>query len=207
LDAAFLQKKTVNDEYYTALRMHTKYLQDEQLRKREEAQQKKQADLEEKRLAIAREERELAEIPAFQAEITTCDSVYKYLLQFSNDQNRVAAANAAAAAANATNGANANIRQVDTTANVPTGMMLAKKADKKEEVFFVGGGCKSKKTIKAPKEKATDSSTPTSPTTTIPITTTATLKFPLAIMEQLVSHFTSFLSYLSYVLISHQELN
>ncbi|KAG0303309.1 hypothetical protein BGZ97_001958 [Linnemannia gamsii] len=164
LDAAFLQKKTVNDEYYTALRMHTKYLQDEQLRKREEAQQKKQADLEEKRLAIAREERELAEIPAFQAEITTCDSVYKYLLQFSNDQNRVAAANAAAAAANATNGANANIRQVDTTANVPTGMMLAKKADKKEEVFFVGGGCKSKKTIKAPKEKATDSTKLTNPT-------------------------------------------
>lgn len=193
-----MQKRTVNDEYYAALRLHAKYLQDEQQRKREEVQQRKQADLEEKRLAIAKEERELAEIPAFQTEITTCDSVYKYLLQFSNDQNRIAAANAAAAAVNnAANGANANIRQVDTTANVPTGVMLAKKADKREEVFFVGGGCKSKKMTKAPKEKkATDNSPPTSPTTTTPTTTAATLKFPLAIMEQLVSPSTSLLSHL-----------
>ncbi|KAF9120283.1 hypothetical protein BGX30_003257 [Mortierella sp. GBA39] len=184
LDAAFAQKKAVNDEYFSALRQHTKYLQDEQQRKREEIQQRKQAELEEKRLAIAREERELAEIPAFQQEITTCDNVYKYLLQFSHDQNRVAAANAAAAAANANNEANAaNIRQADTTANVPTGVMLAKKADKKEDVFFVGGGCKSKRTTKAPKEKKAADSTHSSPTTTT--TATATLKFPLAIMEQL----------------------
>ncbi|KAG0277830.1 hypothetical protein BGZ96_002694 [Linnemannia gamsii] len=187
LDAAFVQKRTVNDEYFAALRLHAKYIQDEQQRKREEVQQRKQAELEEKRLGSAREERELAEIPAFQAEITICDSVYKYLLQFSNDQNRVAAANAAAAAANnTTNGANANIRQVDTTANVPTGSMLAKKADKREEVFFVGGGCKSKKTTKAPKEKkSTDNNLPTSHITTTPTTTTVTLKFHLAIMEQL----------------------
>ncbi|OAQ35698.1 hypothetical protein K457DRAFT_894079, partial [Linnemannia elongata AG-77] len=163
LDAAFAQKKAVNDEYFSALRQHAKYLQDEQQRKREEIQQRKQAELEEKRLAIAREERELAEIPAFQQEITTCDSVYKYLLQFTSA---------------------ANIRQADTTANVPTGVMLAKKADTKEEVFFVGGGCKSKKTTKAPKEKTIDS-THSSPTTTTTAITTATLKFPLAIMEQL----------------------
>ncbi|KAH7044259.1 hypothetical protein BKA57DRAFT_538194 [Linnemannia elongata] len=185
LDAAFAQKKAVNDEYFSALRQHAKYLQDEQQRKREEIQQRKQAELEEKRLAIAREERELAEIPAFQQEITTCDSVYNYLLQFSHDQNRVATANAAAATANANNGASAvNIRQADTTANVPTGVMLAKKADTKEEVFFVGGGCKSKKTTKAPKEKTIDSNH-SSPTTTTTAITTATLKFPLAIMEQL----------------------
>ncbi|KAK3820719.1 MAG: hypothetical protein JOS17DRAFT_819771 [Linnemannia elongata] len=186
LDAAFAQKKAVNDEYFSALRQHSKYQQDEQQRKREEIQQRKQAELEEKRLAIAREERELAEIPAFQQEIATCDSVYKYLLHFSHDQNRITAANAAAAAAaaNASNGSSAaNIRQADTTANVPTGVMLAKKADKAEEVFFVGGGCKSKKTTKAPKEKKATDSTLSSPTTTT--TTTATLKFPLAIMEQL----------------------
>ncbi|KAF9912087.1 hypothetical protein EC991_001033 [Linnemannia zychae] len=184
LDAAHLQKKTVNDEYFTALREHSKFLQDEQQRKREEIQQKKQQELEEKRLAIAKEERELAEIPAFQQEITTCDSVYKYLLQFSHDQKRVAAAANASANANAMNGANAaNIRQADTTANVPTGVMLAKKADKKEEVFFVGGGCKSKKTTKAPKEKKATDNTPAAADASA--TTATTLKFPLAIMEQL----------------------
>lgn len=170
-------------------------MQDEQQRKREEIQQRKQAELEEKRLAIAREERELAEIPAFEQEITTCDSVYKYLLQFSHDQNRVAAANATAAVANTNNGASAgNIRQADITANVPTGVMLAKKADKEEEVFFVGGGCKSKKTTKAPKEKAANSTHPSPTTTTTTTTNNATLKFPLAIMEQLVSHITYLLS-------------
>ncbi|KAF9545602.1 hypothetical protein EC957_010687 [Mortierella hygrophila] len=184
LDATFAQKKAVNDEYFSALRQHAKYLQDEQQRKREEIQQRREAELEEKRLAIAREERELAEIPAFQQEITICDSVYKYIFQFSHDQNRVAAANAAAAVANASNGASAaNIRQVDTTANVPTGVMLAKKADKKEDVFFVGGGCKSKKATEVSKEKKATDSTHSSLTTTS--TTTATLKFPLAIMEQL----------------------
>ncbi|KAF9126947.1 hypothetical protein BGW39_006221 [Mortierella sp. 14UC] len=172
------------DAAHLALREHSKYLQDEQQRKRDEIHQRKQQELEEKRLAIAREERELAEIPAFQLEITTCDSVYKYLLQFNHDQKRIPAAVNASANANATSGANvANIQQADTTANVPTGMMLAKKANKKDDVFFVADGCRSKKTTKAPKEKkpiddiaaAADATTGTA----------ATLKFPLAIMEQL----------------------
>ncbi|KAF9205622.1 hypothetical protein BGZ59_000380 [Podila verticillata] len=75
LDAEFQRKKTINDEYYATVREHTKFLQDEQVRKREEIQTRKQQELEEKRRAIAREERELVEIPAFEAEITTCDSV------------------------------------------------------------------------------------------------------------------------------------
>ncbi|KAF8981538.1 hypothetical protein BGZ52_002737 [Haplosporangium bisporale] len=74
LDAEFQRKKTINDEYYATVREHTKFLQDEQVRKREEIQTRKQQELEEKRRAIAREERELVEIPAFEAEITTCDS-------------------------------------------------------------------------------------------------------------------------------------
>ncbi|KAG0205982.1 hypothetical protein BGX33_007624 [Mortierella sp. NVP41] len=150
MDVAFGEKKGVNDAL----------LQDEQVRRREEAQQKRQLELEEKRMAIAREELELAEIPAFQQEITACDSVYRYLLQFSHDQNRVAAANAPATTGGATNGLNNanNLRQVDTKANMTMGMMLAKKADKLEdEVFFVGGGRKSTKTTKAPKEKMADS--------------------------------------------------
>ncbi|KAI9232733.1 MAG: hypothetical protein BYD32DRAFT_465989 [Podila humilis] len=94
LDAEFQRKKTINDEYYATVREHTKFLQDEQVRKREEIQTRKQQELEEKRRAIAREERELAEIPAFEAEITTCDSAYKYLVLFSNDQKRTAEATA-----------------------------------------------------------------------------------------------------------------
>ncbi|KAF9374247.1 hypothetical protein CPB97_012215 [Podila verticillata] len=165
LDAEFQRKKTVNDEYFAAVREHTKFLQDEQMRKREEIQTRKQQELEEKRLAIAREERELAEIPAFEAEITTCDSVYKYLVLFSNDQKRIAEATATTTS---TAAVNSNIRQVDTTANVPSGVMLTKKSEKVEDVYHVGGA-KSKK-AKGPKEKKNEASS---------------LKLPLAVVEQL----------------------
>ncbi|KAF9152555.1 hypothetical protein BG015_005076 [Linnemannia schmuckeri] len=163
LDAEYQRKKTVNDEYFNALREYNKHQQEMQVRKREEYQAKKQQELEEKRLAVAKEERELAEIPAFTNEIITCDSVYKYLLQFSTDEKRIADAAAVAPVdAPAT-----NVRQVDTTANVPSGVMLAKKADKVEEVFFAG---KSKKN-KGPKEKKVEGNS---------------FKLPLAVLEQLL---------------------
>ncbi|KAF9419555.1 hypothetical protein BGZ76_004226 [Entomortierella beljakovae] len=164
LDAEYQRKKTVNDEYYEALREFQKFQQEEQVRKREEFQAKKQQELEEKRLAIAKEERELAEIPAYTNEIITCDSVYKYLLQFSTDEKYVAEAAVVASAPAAAS--NLSIRQVDTTTNVPTGVMLTKKADKEEEVFFAG---KSKKS-KGPKEKKAENNS---------------FKFPLAVLEQL----------------------
>ncbi|KAF9906649.1 hypothetical protein BX616_000663 [Lobosporangium transversale] len=163
LDAEYQRKKTVNDEYFAALREYQKFQQEEQVRKREEYQAKKQQEQEEKRLAIAKEERELAEIPAYTNEITLCDSVYRYLLQFSNDEKRIAEAAVAAPSEAST----LNIRQADTTTNVPSGVMLKKKADKEEEVFFVG---KSKKN-KGPKEKKTESGN--------------SFKLPLAILEQL----------------------
>ncbi|KAF8975049.1 hypothetical protein BGZ46_009484 [Entomortierella lignicola] len=162
LDAEYLRKKTVNDEYFAALREYQKFQQEEQVRKREEFQAKKQQELEEKRLAIAKEERELAEIPAYTNEIVTCDSVYRYLLQFSNDEKRITEAAASAPAGTS----NLNVRQVDTTANVPSGVMLTKKADKEEEVFFAG---KSKKS-KGPKEKKVEGNS---------------FKLPLAVLEQL----------------------
>ncbi|KAG0247783.1 hypothetical protein BG011_000922 [Mortierella polycephala] len=162
LDAEYQRKKTVNDEYFAALREYSKFHQDEQVRKREEYQAKKQQELEEKRLAIAKEERELAEIPAYTNEIVTCDSVYKYLLQFSTDEKHTAEVAVAATV----EAPSANIRQVDTSANVPSGMMLTKKADKVEEVFFAG---KSKKS-KGPKEKKTEGNS---------------FKLPLAVLEQL----------------------
>ncbi|KAF9910668.1 hypothetical protein EC991_005974 [Linnemannia zychae] len=163
LDAEYQRKKTVNDEYFNALREFNKFQQELQVRKREEYQAKKQQELEEKRLAVAKEERELAEIPAFTNEIITCDSVYKYLLQFSTDEKRIADAAAVAPV----DAPVANVRQVDATANVPSGVMLAKKADKVEEVFFAG---KSKKN-KGPKEKKAEGNS---------------FKLPLAVLEQLI---------------------
>ncbi|KAG0367859.1 hypothetical protein BGZ54_003116 [Gamsiella multidivaricata] len=163
LDAEYQRKKAINDEYFEALREHQKFQQEEQARKREEYQTKKQQELEEKRLAIAKEERELAEIPAYANEIVTCESVYKYLLQFSKNEKHIAETATTAA----TDSPNPNIRQADTTTNVPSGMMLTKKADKEEEVFFVG---KSKKS-KGPKEKKVEVSS---------------FKLPLALLEQLL---------------------
>ncbi|KAF9132685.1 hypothetical protein BGW39_011548 [Mortierella sp. 14UC] len=163
LDTEYQRKKTVNDEYFNALREYSKFQQELQVRKREEYQAKKQQELEEKRLAVAKEERELAEIPAFTNEIVTCDSVYKYLLQFSTDEKRIADAAAVAPVDTPA----VVVRQVDTTANVPSGVMLAKKADKVEEVFFAG---KSKKN-KGPKEKKVEGNS---------------FKLPLAVLEQLI---------------------
>lgn len=165
LDELYQQKKAVNDEYFTALRDYNKFQQDLQVRKREEYNAKKQQELEEKRLAIAKEERELAEIPAYSNEIVTCESVYKYLLSFSTDEKRIA--EAAAIGVTTVEAPKANVRQVDATANVPSGVMLAKKADKVEEVFFAG---KSKKN-KGPKEKKVEANS---------------FKLPLAVLEQLV---------------------
>jgi len=165
LDELYQQKKAVNDEYFTALRDHNKFQQDLQVRKREEYNAKKQQELEEKRLAIAKEERELAEIPAYSNEIVTCESVYKYLLSFSTDEKRIA--EAAVIGVTTVEAPKANIRQVDATANVPSGVMLAKKADKVEEVFFAG---KSKKN-RGPKEKKVEANS---------------FKLPLAVLEQLV---------------------
>ncbi|KAF9996915.1 hypothetical protein BGZ65_007509 [Modicella reniformis] len=150
LDAEYQRKKTVNDEYFASLREYTKFQQEEQIRKQKEHQARKQQELEEKRLAIAKEERELAEIPAYTNEIVTCESVYKYLAQFSTDEKHTAEVAATATLTTS----NLNVRQVDTTANVPSGVMLTKKADKEEEVFFVG---KSKKN-KGPKEKKVEAS-------------------------------------------------
>lgn len=168
LETEFQLKKTVNDDYFSAMREHTKFIQEEQDRKHDDIKARKQQELEEKLLARARDEREDAEIPAFQAEITTCDSVYKYLLQFSNDPKRTAEASLATSSKEAPS---SNVRPVDTTANVPHGVMLTKKAEKVEDVFFVGG--KPSKKAKGPKEKKAEAST---------------LKFPLAILEQLVCH-------------------
>ncbi|CAO3566468.1 unnamed protein product [Mortierella alpina] len=168
IEVEYQRKKAVNDEYFAAVREHSTLLQEEQVRRREEFQQKKQLDLEEKRLAIAKEERDLAEIPAFQTEITTCDSVYKYLLQFSHDQKRVIE-EVKADGGSPAQSSGASIRQADMTTNVPAGVMLAKKADKVEEVFFVYNA-KAKKN-KGLKEKKKEN---------------APLTLPLAVVEQLV---------------------
>jgi len=164
LDTEYQRKKSVNDEYFQALREFSKVQQEQQARKQEEYKAQKQAKLEEKRLELAKEERENAEIPAYTNEIVTCDSVYKYLVHFSGDEKRIAEANAVAPAEVAP----VNVRQVDTTANVPSGVMLQKKADKVEDVFFAG---KSKK-ARGPKEKKVEGNS---------------FKLPLAVLEQLVS--------------------
>ncbi|KAG0234002.1 hypothetical protein BGW42_006983 [Actinomortierella wolfii] len=165
LDALYQQKRTINDEYMNAMREWQKFQQEIQARKKKEYELRKQQENEEKRLAIAKEERELAEIPAFTNEINTINGIFKYLVQFSTDEKYAAEAAEAKSAAAAPQ---ANIRQPDTTSNVPEGVMLTKKSEKDEEVYFVGG--KGKKS-KAPKEKKVEA---------------VSFKLPLLTLEQLL---------------------
>ncbi|KAF9168694.1 hypothetical protein DFQ26_002594 [Actinomortierella ambigua] len=166
LDALYQQKRTINDEYMTSLREWQKHQQEVQARKRKEYELRKQQEVEEKRLAIAREERELAEIPAYTNEIITINGIFRYLVQFSTDEKYAAEAAEVKSSVAAPQG---NIRQPDVTTNVPEGVMLTKKSDKEEEIYFMGG--KGKKS-KAPKEKKAD--------------VTVSFKLPLLTLEQLL---------------------
>lgn len=144
------------DEYYA----HQREVRD--LRKQQAKQ--RQAEYEQGQRKIqAQQERELAEIPAFSQEISTCDTLINYLQSYGSDNT--ATTDGVNGKANAEPKAAASgIRQVDTTANVPEGAVLIKKDDREED-FFVGG--KKKGGNKAPKEKKVDQN----------------VKFPLAIME------------------------
>jgi hypothetical protein len=140
--------RKANDEYYTAVR------EAREKRKENERLEKIQYEAE-KREEAARQELELASLPAFEHEIILCDTLAAFLQSFLAKSGIVSDA-AASDAANIE--ANSN--------NAPQGFVLKKKED--DDFYFMGGANNKKKggNVKAPKEKRSDA-----------------LKLPLSTME------------------------
>ncbi|CAG8439794.1 7371_t:CDS:2 [Ambispora gerdemannii] len=123
--------------------------QDEERRRRWEAQKEKKEQYEaQKRADIAARIREDASIPAFQNEIYTCDALINYFQTFQGNGK----ANEQTPAA--TSAFSTNIRELDTSSNMPEGMILTKKADRNDD-YFIGKKNSSKK--KTPKDKKSTS--------------------------------------------------
>lgn len=141
------EHRKANDEYYTAVR------EARERRKETERLDKIKQEIE-KREELARQELELASVPAFEQEIILCDTLAAFLQGFITKGAVIDSTDAALDAA--TLEANSN--------NAPQGFVLKKKEE--DEVYFMGGKNKKKGGVKAPKEKKSD-----------------ILKLPLATME------------------------
>ncbi|GAA5811133.1 hypothetical protein MFLAVUS_004562 [Mucor flavus] len=119
-----------NDEYYTFVRQLRDF-------KREQEQLRKVQEENEKRQEAAKQELELAALPAFESEIALCDNLAIFLEGFISSNKTTTAAVSPAVVAEAFEG-----------------MMIKKKDD---EVFFAGSSKKNKQQKnKDPKEKKSD---------------------------------------------------
>lgn len=123
-----------NDEYYTFVRQLREY-------KKEQEQLRKIQEENEKRQEAAKQELELAALPAFESEIALCDNLAIFLEGFLSSGNK--------------NAAESNANAADVT-QAFEGMVIKKKDD---DVFFAGNSGKKNKQQKNkdPKEKKSDS--------------------------------------------------
>lgn len=155
------EHRKANDEYYTFIRQLREY-------KREQEKLRKAQEEEEKRKEAAKQELELASLPAFEHEITLCDNLGNFLQSFLNKgetNGTITGANNEEDTKNATTGGR--------TIEAPDGVALVKKSDR-EENYFVGGGKKKGKS--GSKKGANSSSGGANPASDM-------LKLPLATME------------------------
>lgn len=163
LDQQYEKMRALRDEHRQGMDEYFAHQRQVRELRKEQAKQRQKEYEDTQRKAQAEQERELAEIPAYSQEIATCDTLLNYLQSYGNDGSASTEAINGKAATEPKSAAGTEIRQVDTTANVPEGAILKKKSE--EENFFVGS--KKKGGNKGPKEKKGDT----------------TVKFPLAIME------------------------
>ncbi|RUS17243.1 hypothetical protein BC937DRAFT_90236 [Endogone sp. FLAS-F59071] len=162
LDEAYSSIRALRDEYKLKNDDYYAYQRQFQIQRREAILLRQQEIVEEKRQAAARDERESADIPAFEREIITCENLIKFL-------RPSAAATDSPPTTPTTPTANTNIRQPDAS-NAPQGTVLKKKSDREDE-YFVGGKY-AKKSKNQPKQAAATATTGSTG-----------LKLPLEIME------------------------
>ncbi|KAJ2466483.1 multicopy suppressor of BFA (Brefeldin A) [Coemansia sp. RSA 2322] len=166
LDQEWEKKRALQDEHRRQNNEYYQWQQEDRKRRAIEEKQQRVQEQREKRLAIAQEQREEAEVPAYANEISGCDSLIRYL-------NELLPSSAAASGSNkADNGSMrpsssvSGARDVDASTHIPAGMVAVKKTTV-EESYFVGTGSSKSKKKPARKNNRVD-----------------VLKHPLAVVER-----------------------
>ncbi|KAJ2622753.1 multicopy suppressor of BFA (Brefeldin A) [Coemansia spiralis] len=147
LDQAWDQKRGLQESYRRLNNDFFQWQQEERKRKAVEEKQRRIHEQREKRLAIAQEQREEAEIPAFQNEIHGCDSLITYLRGILPSAPANGNANGGNRSENSTRPASvaSNARDADASDHVPAGMVAVKKVDDEESYFAGVNGAKNRK--------------------------------------------------------------
>ncbi|KAJ2769016.1 multicopy suppressor of BFA (Brefeldin A), partial [Coemansia nantahalensis] len=138
LDAAWERKRALQSDYRQANNAFYQWQQEERKRRAAEDKLLRIQEQREKRLALAQEQREEAEAPAFQAEISSCDTLIAYL----NGVRPAAASGSRSEGSSRPSSAASTAREGSD--HVPAGMVAVKK-EGGDEVYFAGAGGKSKK--------------------------------------------------------------
>lgn len=150
----YQKQREANDAYF-------KHMQAERAKRAEQERLRLEKEKAELRAQRAQEERELAEIPAYEQEVAVCDSLLAYLRQTqpsSSDKSSPQPTSEPSEDHPAT-----------TPDGQPEGVVLKSKADRGEDCYFVGKASKSKK--KSAKVKNAQTAA------------TATTRLPLGILE------------------------
>ncbi|KAJ1734259.1 multicopy suppressor of BFA (Brefeldin A) [Coemansia biformis] len=171
LDHSWEKKRALQNEHRQESNVFYQWQQEERKRKAAEDKQRRIHEQREKRLALAQEQREEAEAPAFQTEIGSCDTLIAYL----NGLRPTAAAAAAAVnggrseASSRPSSAASTARDAGASDHVPAGMVAVKRTNC-EEAYFAGTGGKARRRLPR-KEKAAGAKADA-------------LKLPLAVAER-----------------------
>ncbi|KAJ2596872.1 multicopy suppressor of BFA (Brefeldin A) [Coemansia sp. RSA 1721] len=162
LDQVWDEKRQLQDEHRRQNNEYYQWQQEERKRKAHEEKQRRIQEQREKRLAIAQEQREEAEIPAFEDEINGCESLIIYL-------NNISSAGPGGSPAN---GRSENSTRPSSVASdhAPAGMVAIKKSND-EETYFAGTGTPKSKRRNGRKDKKAGSAADI-------------LKLPLAVAER-----------------------
>ncbi|KAJ2082114.1 multicopy suppressor of BFA (Brefeldin A), partial [Coemansia sp. S100] len=163
LDQAWERKRALQDEHRRQNNEFYQWQQEDRKRRVIEEKQQRIQEQRERRLAIAQEQREEAEVPAFADEISGCDSLIIYL---SGILPSAAGGCARSESNNQSSPATSGARDADSSTHIPAGMVAVKKTTV-EESYFAGTSAAKSKKKPARKDKRVDA-----------------LKHPLAVAER-----------------------
>ncbi|KAJ2147785.1 multicopy suppressor of BFA (Brefeldin A) [Coemansia sp. RSA 1807] len=167
LDDAWNKKRALQDEFRQQKNSFFHWQQDERKRRAQEEKQQRIQEQREKRLALAQDQREEAELPAFQEEISSCDTLIAYLASL----QPAAGSGSRSEGSTRPSSAASNARAVDANEHVPAGMVAVKKATGNDDMYFAGTAKNKKKHARKDKAGSTKADA---------------LKLPLGVAESLL---------------------
>ncbi|KAJ1663832.1 multicopy suppressor of BFA (Brefeldin A) [Coemansia sp. RSA 1646] len=136
LDQAWDEKRAAQDEFRRQNNEFFQWQQEDRKRKAAEDKQHRIREQRERRLAMAQEQREEAEVPAYQNEIDGCDALLHYLRGMA--PSPIGGTGSRSESSTRPPSVASNTRDADTASDhVPAGMVAVKKVSN-EESYFVG---------------------------------------------------------------------